>query len=82
MDIRYSNAGITGTGAPTTELTEEDWGLVIDTDPKSVFLRSEYAISVTLNQGGGIIINTSSPMGLGAKVKTTPVSFPRRESSC
>ena len=45
---------------------------MIDTDPKGVFLRSKYAIPVTLNQGGGIIISNSSTIGLGGKVNMTP----------
>jgi NAD(P)-dependent dehydrogenase (short-subunit alcohol dehydrogenase family) len=72
IDILYNNAGITGTVAPTAELTEEDWDLVINTDLRSVFLGSKYAIPVMLKQGGGVIISTSSTMGLGGKVNIAP----------
>jgi len=72
IDILYNNAGITGTIAPTADLTEEDWDLVLDTNLKSVFLGSKYAIPIMINQGGGVIISTSSTMGLGGKTTIAP----------
>ena len=72
IDILYNNAGITGTVAPTADLTEEDWDLVLDTNLKSVFLGSKYTIPIMLNQGGGVIISTSSTMGLGGKTTIAP----------
>lgn len=67
IDILYNNAGIIGPVAPTADLTEEDWDLVLDTDLKSVFLGSKYTIPVMLEQGGGVIVSTSSTMGLAGK---------------
>ena len=53
---------------PTAETTEEDWDNVLDTNLKGVFLGSKYAIPVMLLQGGGVIINTVSVVGLLASV--------------
>jgi NAD(P)-dependent dehydrogenase (short-subunit alcohol dehydrogenase family) len=64
IDILHNNAGIQGPFAPVAELTEEDWDRVINTNLKGVFLGTKYAIPVMLNQGGGIIINTTSAGGL------------------
>jgi NAD(P)-dependent dehydrogenase (short-subunit alcohol dehydrogenase family) len=72
IDILYNNAGIIGRTAPTADLTEEDWDLVINTDLKSVFIGSKYAIPIMLRQGGGVIISTSSTLGLGGRTRIGP----------
>ena len=64
IDILHNNAGIQGPVAPVADLTEDGWDLVINTNLKSVFLGSKYAIPIMVKQGGGVIINTSSAMGL------------------
>jgi len=64
IDILFNNAGILGIGAPTADLPEEAWDSVLNVDLKGVFLGMKYAIPVMLNQGGGVIINTSSSQGI------------------
>jgi len=64
IDILYNNAGTGGRMVRIAEATEEEWDLVMGVNLKSVFLGSKYAIPVMLNQGGGVIINTSSVNGL------------------
>jgi NAD(P)-dependent dehydrogenase (short-subunit alcohol dehydrogenase family) len=69
IDILFNNAGIQGPVAPTARLTEADWDLVLNTNLKSVFLSSKYAIPVMLGHGGGVIINTSSAAGLNGRAR-------------
>jgi NAD(P)-dependent dehydrogenase (short-subunit alcohol dehydrogenase family) len=64
IDILHNNAGIQGAFTPTTELSEETWNSILDTNLKSVFLTSKHAIPVMLKQGGGVIINTTSAAGI------------------
>jgi NAD(P)-dependent dehydrogenase (short-subunit alcohol dehydrogenase family) len=64
IDILHNNAGIQGPFFPTTELGEEIWNSILDTNLKSVFLTSKHAIPVMLKHGGGVIINTTSAAGL------------------
>jgi len=64
IDILHNNAGIQGPFFPTADLPEEDWDKVINTDLKSAFLCSKYAIPVMQKQGGGVIVNTSSTAGV------------------
>ena len=64
IDILYNNAGTGGRMVRIAEATEEEWDLVMGVNLKSVFLGAKYAIPVMLNQGGGVIINTSSINGL------------------
>jgi len=64
IDILHNNAGIQGAFTPTTDLKEEDWDTIINTNLKGIFLGSKYAIPVMLNQGGGVIVNTTSAAGI------------------
>lgn len=72
IDILFNNAGITGKVAPTAEITEEDWDLVLDTNLKGAFLGTKYVLPIMLKQGGGAIINTSSCQGIGIVVNMAP----------
>ncbi|MFC2000674.1 SDR family NAD(P)-dependent oxidoreductase [Chloroflexota bacterium] len=67
IDILYNNAGIQGPVMNLVDIPEEDWFLVLDTNLNSVFLGSKYTIPIMQKQGGGVIISTSSTMGLGGK---------------
>ncbi len=67
IDILHNNAGINSPIKTIADMSEEEWDAVIDTDLKSTFLGTKYAIPVMLKQGGGTIINTASFMGLGAQ---------------
>lgn len=63
LDILYNNAGL-ARGGTITEISEEDWDLVIDVDLKSVYLGCRYAIPEMRKAGGGAIISTASIAGL------------------
>jgi 3-oxoacyl-[acyl-carrier protein] reductase len=63
LDILINNAGI----ARRTDLfttTEELWDLIIAVNLRSVFLGMKYAAEVMKEQGGGVIVNTSSIAGV------------------
>jgi len=72
LDIIFNHAGIQGPMALTAEITEEGWDLVLNTNLKGVFFGCKYAIPVMLGQGGGVIINTASILGMGAMGASTP----------
>jgi len=72
VDILYNNAGTRGRRGLTADLTEEDWDVVLDTNLKSVFLGSKYVIPLMLEQGGGVIISTSSTQGLNGNRSIGP----------
>jgi len=73
IDILYNNAGIgSRTLGFTADLTEEDWDAVLDTNLKSAFLGSKYAIPIMIKQGGGVIINTASAQALGGGPLVSP----------
>ena len=59
LDILVNNVGILGVG-DVTNVEEENWDNVLDTNLKSMMLTSKYAIPKMLLTGGGSIINTAS----------------------
>lgn len=63
LDILINNAGI----ARTTDFfssTEEFWDLVLAVNLRSVYLGMKYGAEVMKEQGGGVIVNTSSIAGV------------------
>jgi len=73
LDILFNNAGISSARlAFTADLTLEEWDLVINTNLRSAFLGSKFAIPTMLQNGGGVIINTSSVNGLGSNATIAP----------
>ncbi|MCX6649330.1 MAG: glucose 1-dehydrogenase [Candidatus Bathyarchaeota archaeon] len=63
IDVLYNNAGI-GMYRPFLETSEEDWDRVIAVDLKSVYLGCRHVIPEMIKQGGGVIINTASEIGI------------------
>ena len=63
LDIVSANAGIFST-APTAELTEEEWGQMIDINLSGVWRTCKAAIPHLIANNGGSIIITSSGAGL------------------
>ncbi|MEM2104146.1 MAG: glucose 1-dehydrogenase [Candidatus Bathyarchaeia archaeon] len=63
IDILFNNAGI-NLALPITELPEETWDEIINTNLKGVFLCSKNVIPIMKRQGSGIIINMGSSSAL------------------
>jgi NAD(P)-dependent dehydrogenase (short-subunit alcohol dehydrogenase family) len=63
LDILVNNAG-TFFSAKFEELTDEQWGRIMDTNLKSQFLCAQMAAPVMKRQGRGRIINLSSLGGI------------------
>jgi NAD(P)-dependent dehydrogenase (short-subunit alcohol dehydrogenase family) len=64
VDILCNNAGVMEPLASALDLTEEDWDNVLNTNLKSVFLCSKYAIPAMNRNGNGAIVNIASVHGL------------------
>jgi NAD(P)-dependent dehydrogenase (short-subunit alcohol dehydrogenase family) len=63
VDILFNNAGIVP-GKKVHTLTEEEWDRAFAINVKSMFLFSHAVIPSFLQQGGGVILNTSSTTAL------------------
>lgn len=69
LDYAFNNAGCGADGVhipfvPLTEVTEEDWCKVINTNLTGVFHCLKYELQQMQKQGGGAIVNTASIGGL------------------
>lgn len=71
LDILHNNAGV-NTICLLAEVAEEEWDRVLDTNLKGAFLGTRYCLPVMLSQGGGVIINTASIMGISAQANVSP----------
>ncbi|MFZ5974752.1 MAG: SDR family NAD(P)-dependent oxidoreductase [Bacillota bacterium] len=63
LDVLINNAGIARMSDLFTT-TEEQWDLVLAVNLRSVFLGMKYGAEVMKEQGGGVIVNTSSIAGV------------------
>lgn len=63
VDILVNNAAIWRPGR-VTDLDEETWDSVLNTNLKSIFLVSKYILPVMINAKQGIVINVASVAGL------------------
>jgi 3-oxoacyl-[acyl-carrier protein] reductase len=63
LDIMYNNAGISIL-KPITETTEADIDKLLGVNLKGVFFGCKHAIAQMITQGGGVIINTASELGI------------------
>ena len=64
LDILFNNAGVGNSEVRSVDLEEDEWDSVIDINLKSVFLGIKYAVPELIKSGNGVIINTSSLLGL------------------
>jgi NAD(P)-dependent dehydrogenase (short-subunit alcohol dehydrogenase family) len=63
IDVLFNNAGTEGPLKEIVDMTEEEWDEVLDVNLKSMFLFSKYALP-HLRKSKGVIVNTSSELGL------------------
>ncbi|MEM1550722.1 MAG: SDR family oxidoreductase, partial [Candidatus Bathyarchaeia archaeon] len=64
IDIMINNAGIPQKVCLVHEIPIEIFESIINVNLKGVFYGIKYAIPVMLNQGGGVIINVASALGI------------------
>jgi len=67
IDVLINNAGI-NQDALVYKMTEEQWDRVIDINLKGVFNCTQAVVEQMISQGTGVIINTSSIVGLNGNV--------------
>jgi NAD(P)-dependent dehydrogenase (short-subunit alcohol dehydrogenase family) len=64
LDYAFNNAGIGGLAAPAADYTIDAWDKVISVNLTGVWLCMKYEIQQMLKQGGGVIVNNASILGL------------------
>ncbi|WP_256478616.1 SDR family NAD(P)-dependent oxidoreductase [Chroococcidiopsis sp. CCMEE 29] len=78
-NVAFNNSGIFGRLGAITEMTEQDWFRVINTNLTSVFFCLKHEILQMLKQGGGIIINNVLPLSVIRDSHTEPCT-PRQNT--
>jgi len=63
IDILFNNAGILEPGTVVTT-TNDIWDRTININVKGVFLMSKYIVPLMVRNGGGVVINNSSVLGI------------------
>lgn len=66
VDILVNNAGVSTGPAPLAEVKVEEWDRIMAVNLRGLLLCSQAVIPPMRRQGGGSIINVSSPSGQGA----------------
>ncbi|WP_049936598.1 glucose 1-dehydrogenase [Haloplanus natans] len=64
LDFAFNNAGIEGHNDSLADQADDNWERVIDINLKGVFLGLRAEIPAMLDDGGGVIVNTSSIAGV------------------
>lgn len=67
LDILFNNAGIAMSFTPVEEVEEDLWDRIMAVNVRSVFLGCKVAIPIMKKQGGGVIINTASIIGVSPR---------------
>jgi NAD(P)-dependent dehydrogenase (short-subunit alcohol dehydrogenase family) len=66
LDALFNCAGVDGAVRPLTELTEENFDLVVRVNLKGPFLTMKHAIPLMVEGGGGAVVNVSATLALAA----------------
>jgi 3-oxoacyl-[acyl-carrier protein] reductase len=66
LDVVVNNAGLGGT-ANVVDMTDEQWGKVLDVTLNGTFRCMRAALGVLQPQGGGVIVNNASVLGWRAQ---------------
>lgn len=71
LDFAFNNAGVEGKmGVPSAELAEEDWSRILSVNLTAVWRCMKYELQHMVENGGGVIVNTSSSAGLASAVNS------------
>ena len=66
LDALFNCAGVDGMVRPLTELSEENFELVVRVNLKGPFLTMKHAIPLMVEGGGGAVVNVSATLALAA----------------
>lgn len=69
LDILFNNAGVI-TAATVDETSNEDYERMFAVNVRAIFWACKYAVPIFKRQGGGVILNTASKVGISAQPGT------------
>lgn len=74
LNIAVNSAGVSGELLPVAEYPLDVWNQVISVNLTGVFLSMKYEIPEIIKQGGGVVLNISSALGLRGKEQVSAYS--------
>jgi 2-dehydro-3-deoxy-L-rhamnonate dehydrogenase (NAD+) len=74
IDVLINNAGIAGNAAPITDVTDDDWEMMLRVDLTSVFLCCRAVMPHMLSRQKGTIVNVASIAGKEGNPRMVPYS--------
>lgn len=63
LDVAFNNAGILGSPGLLSQLSQEDWSAVIQTNLTGLWLCMKHEIALMQTHGGGAIVNMAANIG-------------------
>ena len=60
LDFAFNNAGVENKAPPLHEIELEEWDRILGINLRGTFVCMKHEIAQMLNQGGGVVVNTSS----------------------
>ena len=65
LDVAVNNAGVSSFGMPpAAKIAEDEWDDILNTNLRGTWLCMKQEVSQMLKQGGGVIVNTASVLGV------------------
>ena len=74
LDAAFNNAGLSGGGIPLADLTEEEWDRNLRVNLTGTWRCMKHEITIMLGQGGGVIVNNCSTLGINGGVSAAYTS--------
>lgn len=65
LDFAFNNAGVSSPANPITiKIDDDEWDRIMETNVRGVWLCMKHEIEIMKKQGGGVIVNTASILGI------------------
>ncbi|MDG1231170.1 MAG: glucose 1-dehydrogenase [Pseudomonadales bacterium] len=71
LDFAFNNAGIGSFSAPVDEVADDDWQKLINVNLSGVFYCIKHQVPAMRKNGGGVIVNNASVLGIRALPDTS-----------
>ena len=64
LDVAFNNAGVENKAAPVHEIELAEWDRILGINLRGLFVCMKHELAQLVQQGGGVVINTSSGAGI------------------
>jgi NAD(P)-dependent dehydrogenase (short-subunit alcohol dehydrogenase family) len=64
LDVAFNNAGVENRAAPVHQIDLAEWDRILGINLRGTFVCMKYELAQMVEQGGGVVVNTSSGAGI------------------